>query len=61
MVNEVSITAIGDYQKITFSRNENEEIIDFSFWYPHGCAYASFELKDLLEAIKILNQKEALA
>ena len=47
MIRDITITAKGDYQRITFSREEDSHTIDMSFSYPRGCSYASFNLEDM--------------
>ena len=54
MIRDITITAKGDYQRITFSREEDSNTIDMSFSYPHGCSYASFNLEDMKKALDIL-------
>lgn len=54
MIRDITITAKGDYQRITFSREEDSNTIDMSFSYPHGCSYASFNLEDMKRALDIL-------
>ena len=54
MIRDITITAKGDYQRITFSREENSNTIDMSFSYQHGCSYASFSLEDMKKALDIL-------
>lgn len=47
MIRDITITAKGDYQRITFSREEDSHTIDMSFSYPRSCSYASFNLEDM--------------
>ena len=47
MIRDITITSKGDYQRITFSREEDSHTIDMSFSYPYGCCYASFNLEDM--------------
>lgn len=54
MIRDITITAKGDYQRITFSREENSNTVDMSFSYPRGCSYASFNLEDMKKALEIL-------
>ena len=54
MIRDITITAKGDYQRITFSREEDSNTIDMSFSYPHGCSYASFNIEDMKMALDIL-------
>ena len=54
MIKDVTITSNGDFQSITFSREENSNTIDMSFHYPRGCGYASFSLEDMKMALRIL-------
>ena len=56
MIRGITITAKGDYQRITFSR-EDSHTIDMSFSYPHGCSYASFNLEDMKKALDILENE----
>ena len=58
MIRDITITAKGDYQKLTFSREEDSNTVDMSFHYPRGCAFASFALEDMKKAIEILSAKE---
>ena len=57
MIRDITITAKGDYQRITFSREEDSHTIDMSFSYPHGCSYASFNLEDMKKALDILSKE----
>lgn len=57
MIRDITITAKGDYQRITFSREENSSTIDMSFSYPHGCSYASFNIEDMKKALEILTKE----
>ena len=52
MIRDITITAKGDYQRITFSREEDKHTIDMSFSYPRGCSYASFNLEDIKKSIE---------
>lgn len=54
MIRDITITSKGDYQRITFSREEDSHTIDMSFSYPYGCCYASFNLEDMKKALEIL-------
>ena len=54
MIRDITITAKGDYQRITFSREEDSNTIEMSFSYPHGCSYASFSFKDMKWTLMIL-------
>ena len=57
MIRDITITAKGDYQRITFSREEDSHTIDMSFSYPRGCSYASFNLEDMKKALDILEKE----
>ena len=57
MIRDITITAKGNYQRITFSREEDSNTIEMSFSYPNGCSYASFNLEDMKKALDILTKE----
>ena len=57
MIENVTITAKGDYQKITFSREEDSSTVDMAFHYPRGCSFATFDLEDMKIALDILEKE----
>jgi hypothetical protein len=54
MIKNITITSRGDYQSITFSREEGSNTIDMSFHYPRGCSFASFSKEDMQKALELL-------
>ena len=58
MIKDVTITSKGDFQSITFSREEDSSTVDMSFHYPKGCGYASFSLEDMKTALGILSRED---
>ena len=61
MIEKITITSRGDYQSITFSREEDSNTIDMSFHYPRGCSFASFSLEDMKMALEILSRSDSNA